>query len=91
MDNVSVGEVLDPSYNWENGTNTGDTLDGVSTIGVKSSNVKAAMNDFAPKVGGYYGRKVVLVAGDRTGSGEDEGEVIIRDAKVIRIWTVGKR
>jgi len=90
MDDVKVGEKLDKSFRWEDGDNSGENLEGVSTIGIRG-NAEKAMKDFAPRPHeGYFGRKVVLVRGVRNGSGQDVGETIIDDAEVVAVWDVGE-
>ena len=90
MDNVKVGDKLEKSFRWEDGTNSGDNIEGVSTIGIRGDAGKA-MRYFAPAPSeGYFGRKVALVRGVRNGSGQDAGETIMDNAEVVGIWDVGR-
>lgn len=90
MDDVKVGDRLDKSFRWNDGNNSEENIEGVSTIGIRG-NPEKAMKDFAPAPSnGYFGRKVALVRGSRVGSGEDVGETIIADADVVAIWDVGE-
>lgn len=81
---VGVGDELPPSKRWEDGEDTGEELDGTSTIGVTKKNVEQAIKTL--ERAGYSGSQIVLVAGESAGYGEDEGERLISDAKVIAAW-----
>lgn len=91
---VAVGDILPESRIWQDGNVTDDTLDGTSAVEIRRNSldgVLAAIRDAGahgkPGRNGYYpGSRVVLVKGDRIGSGEDVGEVILRDAEVVGIW-----
>lgn len=88
-DEVEVGEELPNSFRWEEGERTNEELDGVSTIGIGSSE----QIDHAVKIvkrGGYepVGEQVVLVGGESAGWGEDPGERVIRNARVLAVFGV---
>lgn len=88
IDDVEVGDRLEPSFRWEDGENSGESLEGVSTIGIHGvGKIDAAIDNFMR--GGYYGRKVALVRGVNLGSGEDLGENVLDNARVLKIWEVG--
>lgn len=90
-----VGSELPPSYVWENGEWTDSKLEGTSTIGIKESDEKSvldALNQLGVlgktgPAGYYYGSQVVLVAGDAEEPGEDMGESVIENARVLGMWS----
>lgn len=82
---VKAGDVLPVSKRWDDGEDTGEELDGTSTIGIGSKDsIDRAISDLMR--GGYQGAQVALVKGERKGSGEDPGEAIIKDATVVATW-----
>ena len=93
-DPVKIGETVPNSFVWQDGEITDEEIDGVSTAGIHSAgiaSVLAAMKNLGltgkngPN-GYYFGSRVVLVRGDSNGAGQDVGETIIRDAKVLGEW-----
>lgn len=72
-----LGEMSHVSHRWDDGDDTGEELDGVS--GTKVSSIKANASTT------YYGKYLAVIAGNRYTYGEDVGEVVIEDAKVIAI------
>ncbi len=89
---VAVGDVLPESYVWEDGTMTDEPLKGTSAVHIadeSDSAIKKALRRVGAKKGaysGYSGNKIALVAGTEGFGGEEIGEVIIPDAKVLAIW-----
>lgn len=81
---ADVGDVLAQSKHWVDGEDTGEEIGGTSTIGVSAKNIRYAM--IMLERSGYQGDQVVLVRGERNGPGEDEGEMIIKDAEVVDSW-----
>ena len=88
----SVGDVLEPSFEWDDGVPTDVVLDGTSTLGVPVhrgvvdvyglARVIRLMSDYMfdnPIA-------VVLLAGEYRGKGTDPGEVLIGDAEVMAVW-----
>lgn len=71
------GEILDNSFVWVDGECTDEELDG--TCAINLDDAKLALEN------GYYGEHVAIVAGDHREWGQDEGEVIIREATVIEV------
>ena len=89
---ASVGGTLEPSYRWEDGEFTSEKLGGTSAIGIKASDkIERALKDvLAGKEygGGYVGTRLALISGELRGSGEDVGEVLLREARVRRIFMI---
>lgn len=78
---AKTGDTLAPSRQWVDGAATTDELAGTSGIGVSAANVERAIRDL--QRGGYPGGQIVLMRGERAGSGEDVGEVLLRNAEVV--------
>lgn len=77
---LAVGDEVPASYRWDDGDWTEDRLSGASTILVRSASdipraVRAASD--------YWGDQLTLIAGESREIGQDEGEIIIRNAIVI--------
>lgn len=77
----AIGATPDASRIWIDGTPTDDYLDGVSAVNINGS-IDRALRIAAD----YYGSTVLLVAGFSYSYGEDDGEVVIRDARVLATW-----
>jgi hypothetical protein len=84
---------LPPSFVWDNGDQTEETLNGTSAVGIRElseSGIDKALRLLG--VGGsgengfYFGDRVLLVNGEPKGSGEDAGEVILAEAELIGQW-----
>ena len=76
---VQVGQVLDVSMRWDDGECTDEALKGTCAIQCKLGNAK--------HIEGYYGGFVCLLQGDLVEYGEDESEVVLRNARVLATWT----
>lgn len=79
-----VGAVLPNSFRWEDGERTTEELDGTSAIHVRGDirSVErglSALDSYHRACGG----RLVLIAGYHACWGEDDGEIVIREA--IRI------
>ncbi len=91
---TTSGHSIDPSWRWDNGEFTGERLDGVSTAEIKSDDLKgvlSALNALGVlgKDGpnGYYlGGKIALIGGESSRPGDDDGESVIKSAKIIDTW-----
>jgi hypothetical protein len=79
-----IGDILPPSRRWEdNNIVEGDYLNGTSAITVHSqSSYGRGQLDH---IGGYYGDTILIIVGDDAEGGEDIGEIIIRQARVVDI------
>lgn len=79
----AVGDVLPPSRVWdENNVVDGEYLGGTSALALKHCAEPIAPKDAYT---GYPGCRIYLVLGSMDQYGEDVGEVIIRDAKVVAV------
>lgn len=86
-----IGDVLDNSFRWANGEQTGKILRGTSTAGLSSlsdSGILKALHNLGigdnVKIRPYYfGDDVVLVKGTNRGRGTDKGERVISGARVV--------
>lgn len=93
---AKAGDALPPSRVWVDGEATTEILSGTSVLGVASADragVDAALKMMGLKSGthaGYFGKVIYLIGGGAKEHGEDPGEVIIRDAKVIAVYTRNK-
>lgn len=88
------GDSLPDSRIWVDGEPTGETLNGTSVLGIESVNdvgkgmIAMGLKDGAR--GGYFGKVVYLVGGNSREYGEDVGEWILRDAKIVSVYTRDK-
>lgn len=83
----TVGDILSPSSVWIDGDPTDDLLPGTSGIQVARD---AGVLADARRLSNYWGRYVVLMAGNRASHGEDWGEVVIEDAVVLAVYDRGR-
>lgn len=94
----SVGDVLPASNKWKDGERTGKSLPGTSTIKVSGTDLESILsslntlgvlgdNDKRAWRGNYWGSEVALVSGSSSRKGEDYGEAVIGNAKVVGIWS----
>jgi len=81
---VAVGDALmrSRSYDCETQEPTGEVLWGTSAIAVMGMSVGEILDALAP----YSGRRLLVVYGVDSLAGEDEGEVLIRDARVAATY-----
>lgn len=89
------GEWLPQSYRWEGSHRTRSKLPGTSAIRVVATkaSVRQALRDHAlidPPLGGggYEGEWLLLLAGDYAEGGQDPGEIILSNARVLYMWRV---
>lgn len=84
---------LEPSFVWDDGDQTDELMDGTSTImidgdwcynpeSVAAENIRR----FAKMVFQYGDGRVGLVTGDDGHGGDDIGELVIKNAKLVYIW-----
>ena len=85
-----TGDVLEPSFVWNNGRITEERLHGTSAAEVKANDVSSAFRKLgiggAGPNGYYFGNHVVLIGSDEASSGEDDGELILKDPVVLGVW-----
>lgn len=68
------GEIDHLSHVWDNGDDTGVELDGICACKLDRLGVNR-----------YYGDHAAIICGNDAEYGEDDGEIIIRDAVVVKI------
>lgn len=90
---VSVGDKLANSWRWEDHCQTDDMLDGVCTIGVDKNSSSLDEEEMLAAFRlleeyRHLGDKVVLVRGFGAGAGEDDGEQLVSDAEVVKVWAL---
>lgn len=69
-----LGEIDHLSHVWDNGEDTGVALDGICACKLDRLGVNR-----------YYGNHAAIICGNEAEYGEDDGEIIIRDAVVVKI------
>ena len=74
-----LGEMTHESKVWVDGDETEDTVGGVSATDCNSGAVKNHTNGY------YYGKYTAIVCGNDFEHGEDDGEIILKDAVVVEI------
>lgn len=70
----SLGKMEHVSHVWDNGNDTGIELDGVCVSRISSLGANE-----------YWGEHVAIVCGYSAGYGEDDGELVVRDAEVVAV------
>ena len=73
-----LGEIDHLSHIWDDGDDTGEELDGICAISVKADRWQKLVN-------AYYGDHMAILVGNDADYGEDVGEIIIKDAEVVKI------
>jgi hypothetical protein len=84
-----VGQYLKNSYQWNDGHRTRKQLDGTSAIGVSGDldYIKEGLKTLHhPQEHTYPGSKIALVIGEHIKNGEDEGEVLLGNVKILKIY-----
>lgn len=93
-----LGDMQHQSVVWRNDEPTNRKLDGVSATNIKSEAV-ASHSDIKKNYskmrnyrndGYYYGNNVAIIVGNEAKRGEDYGEIVIKNPKVVRIIKRGK-
>lgn len=88
-----LGDMQHQSVVWRNGDETNQKLGGISATNIKSEAVAAhsdikgdyrKMRNYRNS-GYYYGNNVAIIVGNEAKRGEDYGEIVIKDPKVVRI------
>jgi hypothetical protein len=76
----NIGDILGPSYVWDDGEPTQDQLEGTSVIEVNEKNIEKALE----LIGQYPNAEdLLIVSGEKHSAGDDIGEALFRKAKVI--------
>lgn len=87
---ASVGDILPPSYRWEDGNNTGEEMDGTSAIRAALMDCAAEVDEVdivLRRVAIYRGSRIALLAAPHAMGGEDQGEIVMHEPVVVAIWT----
>lgn len=92
-ESFQLGDIEHKSSVWRNGEETNRKLTGISATNIKSNAI--AMHSDAKKErsmqkkykinGYYYGDNVAIIVGNNAKRGADAGEIVINDAKVVKI------
>lgn len=69
-----IGTIEHLSHVWDNGDDTGVELEGICVCGLD----RLGANN-------YFGDHVAIICGNEAEYGEDDGELIIRDAEVVKV------
>ena len=69
-----LGTIEHLSHVWDNGDDTGVELDGICVCKLDRLGVNQ-----------YFGGHVAIICGNEAEYGEDDGEIIIRDAEVVKV------
>ena len=69
-----LGTIEHLSHVWDNGDDTGVELDGICVCNLD----RLDRND-------YFGDHIAIICGNEAEYGEDDGELIIRDAEVVKV------
>lgn len=80
----ALGEIEHLSHIWNDGDETDEELDGISCTTITSRAV-SMHGEGNSRLGKYYGGHIAIIAGNEIEYGEDEGEIIIRNATVVKI------
>ena len=75
-DQYAIGQTMPDSRRWDDGEPTDDMLDGTSAIDLRD-------NRAAQLIQAYMGDYLSIIAGWYASDGEDDGEIVIRDAVVL--------
>lgn len=90
IDDIDEGDALKPesylpdSRVWVDGDPTSDTLDGTSVIAMKPTEASIASAVRGSR--DYFGHVVYVVGADYGSWGEDAGERVLRNAKVVAVY-----
>ena len=69
-----LGTIEHLSHVWDNGDDTGVELDGICVCSLDRLGVN-----------NYFGDHIAIICGNEAEYGEDDGELIIRDAEVVKV------
>lgn len=86
FENVKPGDTLPPSYKWTEGRRTKTKLVGTSAI---AAHHDPAMALEILRRNNYHAAALALIMGEDLGSGHDEGEVLIGNARIVKTWKIG--
>lgn len=92
-EDYKIGDYARNSYDWdaENDCSSNDQLEGTSTIQIDNTWLEGIddlinrIENSITDVDCYHGQQIVVLGGNYCSQGTDEGEIIIRGAKVLAI------
>ena len=76
----SIGDTCENSHSWSEDQDRGE-LEGTCAVGVTAKTVDVALKQTKQ----YFGKHLYIIASDSREMGEDAGEYIMSDAKVVGI------
>jgi hypothetical protein len=81
---AEVGDILPNSYRWDDNEQTDDELDGACALGaITDAPTPDTLRAWYNALRGYPGTHIYLIGGEYGTYGEDRGEVIVRNARVL--------
>lgn len=89
FETAEVGGIVQNSYIWNDGENTGTQLDGVSAIKINEADIDEidqAIRELQPYLANA--KQVVLLGSDDAEPGEDNHERIMQNAVVLAVWNI---
>jgi hypothetical protein len=87
-----LGAVKSQSNKWISGTPTNKSLGGLSVTNVRSKELTAhALDTLKSNQGIYAGYHTALIGGNTAKRGEDKGELVITDPRVLKIFRADER
>ncbi|MFA4974569.1 MAG: hypothetical protein WC683_18330 [bacterium] len=81
----NVGDILPNSFVWVDGEIQDEELDGASGIRVRSEAEIAQKLAYVRSTYAFADRVIYIIGGNYASWGEDRGEIIIRNARVLRV------
>ena len=78
----TTGSIEHCSHVWDDGEDTGEELDGISTIKITAGTAEAVLTRMEKE---YYGQHIAILAANEATYGEDVGEIVLHDAQVVYI------
>lgn len=79
----TLGDIDHVSSVWDNGEESGEYLDGISCTNANSPAIRMHCGDHGSSF--YYGKHLAILGSNDVTYGEDVGELIMKDARVIYI------
>lgn len=84
--NYQPGDYLPDSFRWEDGVNTGESLQGTSGIGIDIDSPEKGIETALKQRKIYIGKRHAIIASDKSPiTGDDYGEWVLPDAKIVSI------
>lgn len=91
-DEPEPGAEAPPSRRWEDGEPTEEFLDGTSALEIRSASARRVVRALALYEKSFRWTKLplfaVLMCGQSSEPGEDDGEIVLRRATIEAVWTL---